>query len=78
MTEFRDRVDRAVADLEVLCSSLRLTTGETVFRAALLYYSAKLAVADCRDRLHAEDKLHVALQTISLAFDLNISKRWSL
>jgi hypothetical protein len=50
MTEFRDRVQRAVADLEILSSNMRLTTGETVFRARLL--------------------------TVSLAFDLNISKRW--
>jgi hypothetical protein len=76
MTEVRDRVQRAVADLEVSNSSVRLTAGEQVFNAAQLYYAAKLALADCHDRVHGEGKLHIILQTVSLAFDLNIAKRW--
>jgi hypothetical protein len=47
-----------------------------LFNAALLYCADKFAMADCQDRLHAEDKLHVALQAISLTFDPNIAKRW--
>ncbi len=70
MTEFSNRVQRAVVDLETLSSSIRITAGERAFNAALLHYAAKLAVADCQDRLHAEDKLHAALRTVSLAFNL--------